>query len=197
MKNNYSVVFVGILLGSISLVFSQGDENMKALNNSINFNPIGIALGSIGGNYEHLFGQKHGIMIQGVFPAGYALGKGSGMAVELQYRYHYFRKKNQFGLNSPFWGPFVYYEKSGGSEVKDNKGTKYNIDIEYCKVGASWGKRWIWGKTFNLVFKIGYGLPLYAKYNWSPNEPDQVKTIESLTTVIAGIDGELTIGFAF
>jgi|WetSurMetagenome_2_1015567.scaffolds.fasta_scaffold20953_3 hypothetical protein len=196
MKCNHPVILVGILLVSITLAFSQEAENRKALRNSINFNPIGIALGTIGGNYEHLFGQKHGIMIQGAFPTGYALGMGSGIAVELQYRYHYFRKNNQIGLNSPFWGPFVYYEKSK-TEIKDNNGTKYNVDIKYFKVGANWGKRWIWGNTFNLVFRIGYGIPLYAGYNWSPNEPDQVETIETLTTALAGVDGELTIGFAF
>jgi hypothetical protein len=196
MKYSHSAVFAGMVLVSINLAFSQEVDNKKALHNSINFNPLGIVLGTIGGNYEHLFGQKHGIMIYGAFPAGFGFGTGSGVSVELQYRYHYFRKQNQIGLNSPFWGPFVYYEKSEG-EVKDNNGTKYNVNIEYCKAGASWGRRWIWGNTFNLVFKIGYGLPLYAKYNWSPTTPDQVETIEAMTTALAGIDGELTIGFAF
>lgn len=186
----------GWLLIAAACSFSQETENVKVFKNSINFNPLGIALGSIGANYEHLFGNTSGIMIQGGFPAGYGLGKGSGMAMELQFRYHYFRKPNQIGLNSPFWGPFVYYETSE-TEIKDNIGTTYNVDIKYLKAGASWGRRWIWNNSFNLVFKIGYGIPLYAKFDWSPTEPDQVQAIESMTKILAGIDSELTMGFAF
>lgn len=196
MTDKKRILFFALILISASISFSQQAENVKVFKNSINFNPLGIALGSIAGNYEHLFGNKNGIMIQGGFPAGYGLGKGSGMVFEIQYRYHYFRKDNQIGLNSPFWGPFVYYEKSK-TEIKDNIGSNYNVDIEYFKAGASWGRRWIWKNSFNLVFKIGYGIPFYANYKWSPIEPDQAKTIESMTTVLAGIDGEFTMGFAF
>jgi len=196
MTETKKVVFIGLLIFSVSISFSQQAENVKVYKNSINFNPLGIALGSIAGNYEHLFGNRNGIMIQSGFAAGYGLGKGSGVAIEMQYRYHYFRKSNQAGLNSPFWGPFVYYEKSK-TEIKDNAGSNYTVDIEYVKAGASWGRRWNWNNSFNLVFKIGYGIPFYANYKWLPNEPAQVKTIESLTTILAGIDGEFTMGFAF
>lgn len=164
--------------------------------NAINFNPLGFLFGSLGANYEHLFGNENGLFLEGGYVASSVAG---GFNTALHYRRHYHTKPNHSGMNSPFWGPFIYYENSSTEIPNPESGSpeEYDVDIQYLKAGVNWGRRWIFGKTFNLVFRIGYGFPLIADFEWQPGEPEEVETIETVTKIIAGIDGELSIGFAF
>ncbi len=167
------------------------DPAVKATN-AINVNPLGLVFGGLNASYEHLFGGRHGLMLQGGF-----IFKG-GYNVALHYRFHYFSKQKHNGLNSPFWGPFVYFEESSTEARVEENGvrTDYDIDITYLKAGLNVGRRWVWG-AFTLVFRIGYGFPIIADFRWTPEENELTETVETLTKIIGGIDGELSIGFAF
>jgi len=160
--------------------------------NAINLNTLGLAFGNISASYEHLFNGKHGLMMQGTFI--YNSGYGAGV----HYRHHYFSKLKHNGINSPFWGPFLYFEKRPGiaTVTSDDSTEKYDFEITYLKAGLNAGRRWVWG-AFTMAFRIGYGYPLIADFKWPPNESEEVKTIETIIKVIAGIDGELSIGFVF
>jgi hypothetical protein len=194
MKRFESVFLLGMIL--VSSLCSQEIESAYVARNAINIYPFGPIFGNININYEHLFGKANGLMVQALLMEKYGFSSATGFSVELQYRRHYFRYPKQKGLNSPFWGPFIYYEMSR-TQIAGTNGSKYDVDITFGKAGANWGRRWIWGKSFNLALRIGAGIPFYANYNWLPYKPDQYQTIEALSIALACFDGELTIGFAF
>lgn len=198
--HRFSVITLVILFFTINSIYSQeviGDTSQPSIqrDNAVNIYPIALVTGNFAGNYEHLFNNRHGLMVQGSF----AFGKATGFSAALHYRYHYFSKPQHTGLNSPFWGPFAYYEKSNADvKVKsDDIDTTYNVDVTYMKVGANWGRRWMWGNGFNIGFRIGYGLPLIAEFDWHGETTDLIEQVESITKVVAGIDGEFSIGIAF
>lgn len=190
----FNKIFMGLFLVLIlsQISFSQDSINDLDQTNSISIYPLGIVFGNAAFNYEHLFHGKHGIMIQCSFPF---FGKTKGYTGALHYRHHYFSKQKHIGLNSPFWGMFAYYEKSE-AEIEDGY-NQYNLKINFMKAGINWGRKWIFNSGFNICFRIGYGIPFIAEFDWSPTEPDNVEAIEALTKILGGIDGEFTIGYSF
>jgi hypothetical protein len=52
-------------------------------------------------------------------------------------------------------------------------------------------------EKFNFVWRIGWGYPLNADFIWSPEKPEDYKTIETFMKVLGGLDAELSIGFIF
>ncbi|MBD3343690.1 MAG: DUF3575 domain-containing protein [Chitinivibrionales bacterium] len=193
-RHVFFVLLINVFFGMGTACGQSIPSDTPMPENAVNFNPLSIAFGSLNANYEHLFGGKHGVMVQG----GYVFGANSGgYSAALHYRHHYHTKITHNGLSSPFWGPFVYYEQSDAKVQNTNTSETYTIDIQYLKFGANWGRRWIFGETFNLVLRIGYGFPAIAEFDWGESKPEEAETIESITKIIAGIDGELSIGFAF
>ncbi len=186
-----TIVTALFMMSLSGIASAQGEALPTSKSNAFNFNPLGLVLGALAGNYEHLFGNRHGVMVKGA----YLFGNASGFSVGAHYRHHYHVQQNHAGLNSPFWGPFITYEKSS-STVTDPNRNSYSVDIEFLKAGANWGRRWIFGNTFNLALRIGYGFPFIADFTWD-NEPENARTVESITNVFGGIDGEISIGFAF
>lgn len=194
MKYAVSTICSILMLGCACLGYGQEATKLKGPRNAVNLYALGLVMGNAKGNYEHLFGGRHGLVIESAIYTGQ---QSSGTSFDLQYRYHYFTKEKHNGLNSPFWGPFVYIEESQTKLEDLNTGATYEISTSYAKAGLDWGRRWVWGSGFNICFRIGYGLPLMADYEWSPVEHEQAAQIEALTTVLGGIDGELTLGWAF
>jgi hypothetical protein len=192
-----------MLFGAVALTLilqisipAQVNTNAPVLNQTIavNTNPLSLVLGSYGGNVEVLLNGKHGLMAEAGFSNS---ATASATVASFHYRHHYFTKPRHQNMNSPFWGPFFYYEKSHGTIADNANNINYTVDILYGKLGLDWGRRWVWNNGFNICFHIGYGLPLIADFDWHGNEPDQVDVIENLTKLIAGIDGGLSLGFAF
>lgn len=183
------VIFSGLLSEAIG---SNSSETGDSPTNAINANPLALAFGGLNATYEHLFGDRHGLMVQ----SGFTFKGGYGVA--FHYRYHFFTKPSHHGISSPFWGPFIHFEQGPTSAwvEEDGERTDYDIDVTFLKIGLNVGRRWVWG-AFNLAFRIGYGYPVIADFKWSPDEPEQVETMEAVSKVLAGIDGELSIGFAF
>jgi hypothetical protein len=172
--------------------FSQEAAGSRIVRNTINVGPLSAAFGNVDGYYEHLFGKKHGLMIEATYMA---LETAKGYSMRLDYRYHFFWKPNHRGLNSPFWGPFIYGEKS--KNVLVIGGASYDLNYQAVKAGIQLGRRWIFWRFVNGCLEIGYGFPVYTKYTWSPSRPSGADLVELLATIGYGLMGEASLGFAF
>lgn len=180
---------------------SYGEEFTQAFN----INPAGIALGSYSANYEILFDQTHGVVLEGTFTrmkngsdSGDSTTKGGGFG--LQYRWHW-----SDAMESGFLGVFARYTTATGTGSATTNVNGFtsasNFDIKYtaATLGLNIGKRWVWESGFNIVFRIGYGYTKLDITTWNASS-DISGTIDALKPVlqlIAGIDGELSIGYAF
>jgi hypothetical protein len=197
MKNIIPIILLTVIPLSQSQEIQAQTDSSSAHNiktsylplNSLNINPAGIFLGSVGATYEHLFAERHGATIDG----SYGFGKGYGLSVS--YRYHYSIEDSSNILISPFWGPFIHGGKVSTS-FKDND-QNYDVDIELITVGLNLGARSRLWEKFNFVWRIGWGYPVSARFSWSPQKSEDYKTIETLTKILGGIDAELSIGFVF
>lgn len=167
--------------------------NLKQIQktNALSINPLGALTGSVSGGYEHLCGQKHGLLLEG----GYAFGNGYDIIVG--YRYHYFTEKNESGLISPFWGFFIHKGKNSRTYEDTDKNKKYDYNIDLLTVGVHWGQRHALGGSFFYTWRIGYGYPIILNFDWSNGKPDNSSTIEGIFKLFSGIDGELSIGIVF
>ena len=168
---------------------------MNEFNNSVNINSFGLVFGSVVINYERLFSSDDGLLIQGGYSTEHGLIKGTWTELKMQYRYYYLNNNTHKDLSSPFWGPFLFYRTGKIDKNLTYEGLN-DIDFQQLKAGVSWGKRWDLNIHINIVFTIGYGIPLYCVQdkwftlthsNGFPNE----------LAIIAGIDSELSIGYAF
>ena len=169
------------------------DDFIPRWENAVNLNPLASVWGNLNASYEHLFGDRHGAMFQAglFFKGGYSLAG--------HYRYHYFKDEAHHGLNSPFIGAFVSYEKAQ-DEINVDSGavtTIFNIEARYLKVGLNWGERWAISDKMSIVFRAGYGYPFIAKFTWPEPKPVNVKSAENKKKYFNGIDAELSVGYAF
>jgi hypothetical protein len=185
-----------------------GEKAAPARINAIQTNPLSLYAGSLGFNYEHLFLPNSGLLIEADVGSSSAY-KGFGLGIH--YRRHYKSRDNQKGLDSPFWGPFINFASyTSKAEITTSTSTNYGpavsststvpFSVTYAVIGANWGRRWIWDSGINLVFRIGYGFPI-AKINFKDSQnvmnSDSERTFASVMKLIYGIDGELSIGYAF
>lgn len=160
---------------------------------AINLNLISPFFGNINLSYEHLLKEKHGVMLQG----GYFFS--SGFSAALHYRFHYFSNESHSKLNSPFFGAFLYFQKSKGDidETENGVSTVFHVDRTFFVAGLNWGRRMIWPTGLTIVYRIGYGYPFSADYKWEPYRSGDAKSAENTRKIIAGIDCELSLGYAF
>jgi hypothetical protein len=185
-------VMLVLCMSYFNLSFSQDTIKTIIKTNAINIAPINIVFGSYCGYYECLLGGRHGCMIQGEYIKS---NTSKGYDCALTYRYHFFKRKNHAGLNSPFLGAFLYYEKSE-NQIEIERST-YSVDYKAYKLGLQWGRRWIFWKGLDLCLDIGYGFPLHTDYGWSPIRPNNGDQLELLATIEYGLMWEASIGFAF
>jgi hypothetical protein len=196
---------IGLLIAMTSMVvFAQRNSTSTSrsmlsndfttkLENAVNLNPLATVWNDINASYEHLFGDRNGVMFQaGLFFKG-------GYSIAAHFRYHYFTNKSHEGLNSPFIGAFLSHEKVQDEANVDsaNVTTIYNIKASYVKVGLNWGERWAISDKISIVFRAGYGYPFYARFTWPEPKPADVKSAENKKKIFSGIDAELSIGYAF
>jgi hypothetical protein len=157
--------------------------------NALNINPLSVVFGSFGGTYEHLFGDKHGVFIEG------SISFNGGGGFTIGYRRHI--GENKGSLNSAYWGPFVSW-RSTIIDIKDSDtDEKYDLDFELLIIGINRGARHHLKGPFNYAWRVGYGFPVYSDFSWSPRRYDEYKTIEAVTKILGGIDAELSIGIEF
>ncbi|OIP39052.1 MAG: hypothetical protein AUK47_10755 [Deltaproteobacteria bacterium CG2_30_63_29] len=166
--------------------------------NSININAFSIAFGTYGGNYERLFANSHGLMVEGYFSSssdGDTSATGGGGA--LGYRWHWSGKQN-----SGFLGAVAGFGMGSGDAVVDVNGARstFTVNTTTIYAAANIGYRWAWDFGLNITLRGGGG---YANYGVSTDSEDAnaekaVELVDDLLSWIpVYIDGELSIGFNF
>jgi hypothetical protein len=156
--------------------------------NTLNISPISLVLGSINGNYEHLFAGRHGIFVEGGYGIDNKKGYGGG------YRFHY-RKETKNNIISSYLGFFIKWQYASTNFEDDDE--SYDLEFRILTAGFNWGTRYdLWG-PLNFAWRIGYGIPFKTEFNWAPQKHDKYKTIEALVKIFTGIDSEVSIGIAF
>ena len=148
-------------------------------------------------NYEYLVNERHGLAARMEYNpmSGSAIDNAKGVAVVLDYRWHFAPK-----LASFFIGPYARYRYVDGSGHVEE--TTFNFTVPEVNVGLNAGYRWIHDATgINVVLAFGYG------YSWvTENLHPTNAMIESIFKKIkkandtyfdAPFYGEFSIGFAF
>jgi hypothetical protein len=167
--------------------------------NSINANPLAIIWGDYGGNYEHLFGGRHGLLVEAAFSSGgndEASYTSYGGA--LGYRFHWSGSQDSgfLGLNVGFG------VGTGASTVANSAGQPMTYDLSIRTLYATMdvGKRWQFDSGLNVTFRLGAGRALRTVSTTS-NAPDAQKAAQDLQDVLAWLpvtlDGELSLGYSF
>lgn len=170
---------------------AQSLEQSTPPSNNLSISPIQFMVGKLAMNYEHLFGEKHGIDLEGDY------GFGNGYDVVASYRYHYGIEDSLHPLNSPFWGFFIHTGRSTTDIEDPDTHDKFKMKTRVLALGINIGRRYAWGDIFSFAWRIGYGYPIVCSIDWSPIKYHDYKTFEGVAKILAGIDGELSVGVSF
>ncbi len=183
------------MLSSATSLAPANEDPIARFKHSISGNPFGLIYG-INLNYQSQLSKSSAIVAEDGVVAWHPEVKGFGIGGH--YRHHYRTKSNHRGMNSPFFGPFVSYESSSG-EAKNDVTLKYSLNA--LKVGANVGRKWVWDTGFNITCRVGYGIFPVFSVDWDDHHnrisEDEKERVEDLAKGVGGIDGELSIGFAF
>lgn len=195
------VMFIMIVFTVSASPQSQKEKNserwISPARTAINVCPGGIAFGFYSANVEHLFGEKHGLVLRGdleTIPKTYSDANidANGKAAILNYRYHI-----GGGLNSFYGGAYVRYRKINGNGSLESGNFDFKMP-EYT-VGLNAGKRWIWKSGLTLNFTLGYGYA-YDKLNVNNSSQEAIDAIDVFRDDYAfgnGFMGEFSVGYAF
>ncbi|MEW6752780.1 MAG: hypothetical protein AB1505_17645 [Candidatus Latescibacterota bacterium] len=160
---------------------------------ALSVGPLSLVLGSMGGSYEHLVSERVGLVLEG----GYAFSREYSLAAGLR-RHYSSAPDREPGLCAPYWGPFVRFSRASVEMEDPDTEEQYELDVRSLNIGLAWGKRrFLFGDSFTLAWRMGYGVPVYQEMRWADGKPDYSEVIEVLVTVFGGIDGELSVGVAF
>lgn len=186
----------------------------KPRRNAINFRVPDAFLGSYFLNFEHLVGNRHGVVLEGGYVGPYTVAWNfngdfkakwqatQGYTIGLQYRYHFSDK-----LDSTFIGAFFKYGSvsgkilsAGGSGVTFDTTTgqpQIGFSALYQMIGLNIGHRFIFGPGITLTFRLGFG-PNFGTYRYSTADfPKNTDAFRSTFNLILGFDAEISAGYAF
>jgi hypothetical protein len=169
--------------------------------NAVHANPWGIMrelapdvnlpISSYGAGYERKILNNHALMGELVYiglEEAFSLGAG------VHYRYHLSPR-----LDSFYFGPFLRYSYNQG-ETEPESGPGPAADQEFTAhgvvLGGSVGQRWIVGPGIILGARLGMGYTVLL-INSSRNDPALDQRVLDLLRFPLGIDGELSVGWAF
>jgi len=181
----------------VNVSVSDSSSSTPIFHNSINMCPIAIAFGIYSVNFEHLFGQTHGLVARFDFESISDTYSGdpieaTGVGFTLNYRYHL-----SHAMESWFVGSFARYRIYNGDGTSGS--TDFVFDITELTLGLNAGKRWVWDSGFNITFALGYGISFTDREN-NPSSTEIESTItafEDEYTFLGPFLGELSIGYAF
>lgn len=170
--------------------------------NSININPLGAIFGSYTLNYERLFLNTHGLIIEGVFATSSNDDSNSTtFGGSAGYRWHWSGEQD-----SGFLGAMVGYQQGSGDATVETtvngQTTKetFQVDTNVFHVTANIGRRWAWDSGVNITFRFGagYGDWKVSTDDTSANAQDAVKLVDDLLNLLpVYLDGELSLGYTF
>ncbi|HEU0035517.1 MAG TPA: hypothetical protein VFQ53_33130 [Kofleriaceae bacterium] len=179
---------------SVPLVLEQKAEPT----NSINLNPLGALVGDFSLTYEHLFNGHHGLIVEGLGSRssgdeGSALQFGGGVG----YRWHWRGRQN-----SGFLGVMVAQRFGSGTVTLQQNGVEmeHDMSVRSTTVTANIGKRWMLTDAVNVTFRIGAGWGHHvatAKEDTMEAKEAENLMNDILTLLPIGLDGELSLGYAF
>lgn len=181
-----------IFLLFANLVYTQETaDKTLTYRNSINIGFIGIQ-NTISVNYEHLFGERNGIVIG--LPV-FNIYEGSEQGFSICYRRHF-----ADGMKSAFWGLFLNYStiKNDVDSPDGNSTNDYHFTYTSLSIGPNVGLRWVEKSGVNLALRLGYGIPL-TDFKWieKPTDLDLANDSEEAIKILSGLDCEITLGFCF
>jgi Protein of unknown function (DUF3575) len=167
------------------------------VNNSINMCPGGIIFGIYSFNFEHLFVERHGVVVRLDFESvseSFSDDKidANGYGIILNYRYHF-----SGALESMFLGSFARYRVYKGTG--NTAAEEFDFTLPEFTFGLNAGKRWVWNSGFNITLAFGYGFANNSK----ETEPDNVSYKNTLNKFENEYDflgpfyGEFSLGYAF
>ena len=162
--------------------------------NTVNLSPLGVLFGDYALTYEHLFAGHHGLIVEGIGSRatgdqGDSLQFGGGVG----YRWHWRGRQN-----SGFLGVMAA-QRFGAGSVTEN-GVTHEMTVQSTTITANIGKRWALTPAFNVTFRIGAGSGHYSAT--AKEDTMEAKQAEKLMNDILsflpiGVDGELSVGYAF
>ncbi len=192
MKKMKLVLILAVVLSVLPLMAEDVPAQGKEFTMAANVNPLGIVSGSYGGNFEYLFAQMHGVVVEGAYSSS-ASGETSstGYLGALHYRWHW-----SGAMQSGFLGAFVKYGSSTGTGTY-GVGTPFTFDMTLVSYGLNVGKRWVWDNGINVVARIGYGQTSLDFETSDAGANDSIDTFKTALELLAGIDLEFSVGYAF
>jgi hypothetical protein len=168
--------------------------------NSINLNPLSALWGNFNGNYEHLFGGTHGLVVEAAYERGTDADTGASYnsyGGAIGYRYHWSHSQA-----SGFLGAMLGFGVGNGlATVTDNSGSmSFDMSIKTLYATVDIGKRWTLGDHLNITARIGAGRAVRSVTTDStdPKAQTAVSDIQSvLDWLPVTLDGELSLGYTF
>jgi hypothetical protein len=156
---------------------------------AIHIMPTSLLFRNFNLGYEYLYKQKHAVELSGYYLTS---GTSIGHALSLNYKRYKTVRNSYF-----FWGIFADYSNYHHTEVYEN--TTYEYTMKTIAVGPNLGMKWAWRSGFLITFRLGYGIPVWD-YDWISSHPEDdlyANTTEFIEKALAGLDGELKIGWCF
>lgn len=195
-----SVLFL-VLFSTAGHSFSQDDGEPYQMEGeyrfSINVSPLSALSGAYGAGAEYLLSPKSSVLAEYYFftgvPAFEFFGETEGHDVKLHWRRHF-----EPGLNSAFIGFFARFSQTE-TEAKARDDKELYTGMTLMHLGVNVGQKHIYGRGFCWTWRIGYGLGLTdVKVTGNENvDEDDIDLIKAFTLIFAGLDAEISIGWAF
>jgi hypothetical protein len=164
--------------------------------NVLSLSPLGLLLGRVRLNYEQLFSDRHGFLLEAVvtpeiFTGFDFVSAGGGLG----YRWYWGGPGS-----SGFVGGHLSFEQGSGrlKAVVDDKERVYEGRVRRFSLVPVIGKRWIFTEHFLMTARIGVG---YASTRYIPDANANADTVENLRDFARkfpiAIEGELSLGYRF
>jgi hypothetical protein len=193
-----AIVALSVALApSLAAAESLSVEKQAEPANSINISPLGALVGNYALTYEHLFGGTHGLIVEGI---GTRSSGGEGSSLQfgggVGYRWHWRGRQN-----SGFLGVMVAQGFGSGEVTTTQGGTSmtHELSVRSTMITGNIGKRWMLGPA-NVTFRVGLGWGHHVAT--AKSDTPEAKNAEKLMNDILsflpiGLDGELSVGYAF
>ncbi len=175
---------------------SPAPEPVSAPRNVVSLSPLGLVLGRIRLNYERLFADRHGFLIEAVVTpevfTGFDFVRAGG---GLGYRWYW-----NGPATSGFVGGHIALEQGAGSlkVALDDEERVYQGRVRRLSIVPVVGKRWVFTQHLLMTLRIGVG---YAAARYKPDVASDPKAVELLRDwsqkVPIAIEGELSLGYRF
>jgi hypothetical protein len=166
--------------------------------NSINLNPLSLAFGNLSVTYERRLDAHNSVVVDvgGGGRSDDQIDESHGF-IGAGWRYH-LRGRN----HGSFVGAMIHQSYGAGETmVNDGSGEEvYAMTIYSTMVTANAGYRWMLGDRWNATVRLGLGWGKHTAVAQEDSEDARMAedfTNDVLQIFPIGVDGELSVGYAF